>query len=499
MQAKLPRIFYNKISLFGVAIAGVGLFIFLFLFAILLVRGEGASYAGLVIFILVPSILVFGIILVVAGAVVQWVSKKRHKGDISDLLIINLGNPRHRNNTIIFAVLIIIFFFLSAFGSYQAYHYTDSVAFCGQLCHPPMKPEFVAYQNSPHARVKCVECHVGHGANWYVKSKMSGLYQVYATVFEKYPTPIPTPIKNLRPARETCEQCHWPEQFYGAQQKYTSHYLPDEQNTPWDINLLIKTGGGSSKFGHSSGIHWHMNTLFEIEYISTDDKRQNIPWIRAKDMVTGEVTVYMSTEEPLEHAFDTYELRTMDCMDCHNRPTHIFLSPNEIVNLAIAVGQVDQSLPYIKKVAVEAMSNEYATVPEAMDGIATTISVFYRAEYPDVLVDQEEALRESITQLQEAYSRNFFPEMKVSWRNYPDNLGHLNFPGCFRCHDEKHESSDGRMISRECNSCHLILAQGPDEGEGKLDASGMDFIHPVDIGEAWREMPCSDCHEGVLP
>jgi hypothetical protein len=499
MERKIPRIFYNKLTLFGATIAALGLFIFLFLFAVESLSGEGEPYSGLVLFILVPSILVFGIFLIIVGALIQWALRKKHVGELSDLLVINLANPRHRKNTILFLSGVIVFFFLSAFGSYQAYHYTDSTAFCGQLCHSVMKPEFITYQNSPHARVKCVECHVGTGANWYVKSKMSGLYQVYAILTEKYPTPIPTPIQNLRPARETCEECHWPEQFYGAQQRFISHYLPDEQNTEWNIDILIRTGGGSPKFGHSSGIHWHMNTLFEISYIATDEQRQNIPWIKSKDVVTEEVTIFMADDAPPDEEFMQYEVRTMDCMDCHNRPTHIYLSPSELVNLTLAVGEVDHNLPYIKKVAVEALAEDYGSTVEAYEGIATSISVFYRTEYPEVFKNKNNSIRESIKWLQEAYTRNFFPEMHARWDYYPDNLGHLNFPGCSRCHDDKHRSPDGRVISRDCDSCHLILAQGTGKEEKAFDIGGMEFIHPEDIGEAWREMMCAECHEGLLP
>jgi nitrate/TMAO reductase-like tetraheme cytochrome c subunit len=498
MERKIPRIFYNRLSLFGAVVTGLGFFIFLFLFAIQSLTHESEPYAGLVIFIMVPSIMILGILLISLGAFVQWARGKQRE-EVRELLVIDLTNPVHRNNTIVFLSGVIVFFFLSAFGSYQAYHYTDSVAFCGQLCHSVMKPEFVLYQNSPHARVKCVECHVGAGANWYVKSKMSGLYQVYATLADVYPTPIPTPIENLRPARETCEQCHWPEQFYGAQQRYQSHYLPNEENSEWNVNMLILTGGGSPKFGHSSGIHWHMNMRFEINYIATDEKRQSIPWISAKDAVTDEVTVFASDDAPPDEELEKYEKRRMDCMDCHNRPTHIYRSPNEAVNLALAVGQMDRSLPYVKKVSVEALAADYGSTEEALEKLASTISVYYRNQYPDVFREKEESIRGSITHLQETYTRNFFPEMKARWDDYPDNLGHLNFPGCFRCHDGKHRSPDGRVVSNDCDDCHLILAQGPGGSRQTLDASGMEFVHPEDIGEAWKEMMCSECHTGVLP
>ena len=173
---------------------------------------------------------------------------------------------------------IVIFGLVSAVGSYKAYEFTDSVDFCGQLCHSVMNPEFVAYQASPHARVACVDCHVGSGASWYVKSKLSGIRQVYYTARGTYPRPIPTPVHNLRPAADTCEQCHWPKKFWGAQLKTFTHYGSDEQNTPRVIRMLIKTGGGDPSLGQSGeGIHWHMNINNKITYFASDEQRQVIP------------------------------------------------------------------------------------------------------------------------------------------------------------------------------------------------------------------------------
>ena len=190
---------------------------------------------------------------------------------------------------------------LSAAGSYRAYQFTDSVRFCGQLCHTVMKPEYTAYLQSPHARVACVDCHVGPGASWYVRSKLSGTYQVYAAVFHKYPRPIPTPVANLRPAQQTCEQCHWPRKFYGAQLKVFYHYADDEKNSPRQIRMLINTGGAEPTAGLPSGIHWHMNIANKITYIASDAQRQVIPWVQAEDM-QGKVTVYKAKGSALTAA-----------------------------------------------------------------------------------------------------------------------------------------------------------------------------------------------------
>jgi len=221
---------------------------------------------------------------------------------------------------------------VSAIGSYQSYHYTESVQFCGQACHGVMKPEFVTYSHSPHARVACAECHIGKGATWYVRSKLSGSYQVYATAAKKDPKQIPTPVKNLRPAQETCEECHWPQKFVGNVEHTYNYFLGDETNTPFTVRLLMKVGGADSSHGPVGGIHWHMNVANKIEYVASDETRQKIPWVRMTDS-QGVVTEFRLPR--FTNSVDEASIRSMDCMDCHNRPAHRYETPNSAVNLAI--------------------------------------------------------------------------------------------------------------------------------------------------------------------
>jgi hypothetical protein len=363
-----------------------------------------------------------------------------------------------------------------------------------------MEPEHTAYANSPHARVSCAECHVGAGAGWYAKSKLSGAYQVYAAAFNKYPRPIPTPIKNLRPAQETCEQCHWPEKFFGAQQRQYNHYMYDEANTHWPINLLIKTGGGDPKTGQTAGIHWHMNIGVQVEYVARDERRQDIPWVRVTDRTTGRVTVYQDQVSPLsaeELAAST--VRRMDCIDCHNRPSHKFNSPDNAIDRAILTGTIDASLPEIKRVAVEAMQAPYETKDDAFRAIATKIPDFYLQNYPDILAQKRVAIDEAVLATQYQFSQNVFPEMKVRWEGYPDNIGHFIFPGCMRCHDGNKVSDDGWTITRDCTACHAILRQGAGENmQMAVTEEGLEFSHP-DGGEDWRDTNCHDCHTGTQP
>jgi len=503
-MAKLvfPRLFYNKWSLAGGALAIItGLTIVFFLAA---QSGSGHSnpYLGIVVYMVLPPFLLLGLILVPIGMARQWRRVRKYgESALPAHPTIDFNNKTHRNAFVAFIVGGIIYGTLSAVGAYQAYHHTESVAFCGETCHPVMKPEQVAYQNSAHARVACVACHVGEGAGWYAKSKLSGAYQVYATTFNKFPRPIPTPIKNLRPAQETCEQCHWPEKFFGAQQRQFNHYMYDNENTEWPIDMLIKTGGGDPQTGQTAGIHWHMNIGAQVEYIARDERRQDIPWIRLTDNFTNRVTVYQDEEDPLtDEEILAATPRVMDCMDCHNRPSHQFRSPEFAVDRAILTGQIDRSLPAIKRVSVEAMSDDYETEDEAHRKIATQISDFYRSKHPEVFAEKRVEIENAVVAVQHQFSQTIFPEMKVRWKDYPDNIGHLIFPGCMRCHDGNKVSEDGWVITRDCKSCHSILSQGAgNRMQMATSRDGLDFVHPEDIDEEWRETGCYECHEGTQP
>jgi hypothetical protein len=383
---------------------------------------------------------------------------------------------------------------LSGAGSYKAYEFTDSVQFCGQTCHSVMKPEFTAYQLSPHARVGCVECHVGSGATWYVKSKLSGTRQVFAAMFNTFPRPIPTPVHNLRPAQETCEECHWPKKFYGAQLKVFTHYASDEKNTPRQIRMLIKTGGGDPATGAPEGIHWHMNIANQIDYVAADEKRQIIPYIHIKDM-WGRVTEYYAQDSTLSKDQVAKASRhRMDCVDCHNRPTHIYVPPDEAVDQALLARKLDASLPYIKQQAMAALTGKYDTTEAALQAIAQGIHGFYENKYPEIGKNKQPEIRNAIEEVQQIFRGTTFPEMKLNWQTHPDNLGHFYFNGCFRCHDGQHVSPEGKVISKDCSICHTLMGQ-EEGGISVAAAPKLSFQHPVDLGDL-TQVNCSDCHTG---
>ncbi|HEU4928334.1 MAG TPA: cytochrome C, partial [Candidatus Krumholzibacteria bacterium] len=271
-------------------------------------------------------------------------------------------------------------------------------------------------------------------------------------------------------------------------------------NTHWPINLLIKTGGGDPKTGQTAGIHWHMNIGVQVEYVARDEHRQDIPWIRVTDRVTGRVTVYQDQTSPLSaEELAAATVRKMDCIDCHNRPSHKFNSPDNAIDRAILTGSIDPSLPEIKRVAVEAMQSPYETKDEAFRAIATKIPDFYRQNHPEILAQKRVAIDEAVLATQYQFSQNIFPEMKVRWEGYPDNIGHFIFPGCMRCHDGNKVSDDGWTITRDCTSCHSILRQGhADSTQVAAMEAGLEFVHP-DGGEDWRDTNCHECHTGTQP
>lgn len=480
VRASLYR---NWVSLTGLLVMLASLFAFLLLFVLDSLAHFANPYVGILTYLVAPSFLFIGLGLALVGALLRRWQFARANGTAPPLQI-DLARPRDRRILSFFIGGGVLFLLFTAMESYHTYHFTESVQFCGQSCHTVMEPELTTYQHSPHAKVSCTECHIGPGATWYVRSKLSGLYQVYATVTDKFPRPVPTPIKNLRPAQETCEQCHWPQKFVGNLDRTYSYFLTDETNTQHTVRLLLKVGGGDPTHGPVGGIHWHMNVGKVVEYIASDEARQKIPWVR----LTGEQKVVTEFRSPgFTNEINPALIRRMDCMDCHNRPAHRFESPNSAVDLAMLLGNIDPALPYIKTNAVFALTQSYTNQTEALQKIATHLANSYPSE---------PRIRKAIETVQGIYKDNFFPEMKANWRVYPDNIGHKDWAGCFRCHDGKHTSPDGKNMikANDCKACHIILAQGSGAKLETLSPQGQPFAHP---GEEYdKGFLCHDCHTG---
>ena len=408
---------------------------------------------------------------------------------------IDFNDPRQRRVFFIFATGTLLLMVFTAIGSYRAFDFTESVTFCGQVCHKVMNPEYTTYLHSPHARVACVQCHVGPGASWYVKSKLSGAYQVYSVLFDKYPRPIPTPIRNLRPARETCEQCHWPQSFVGERRVTKAFYLEDSSNTRWNLDMLIRIGQSTSGETKRPPVHWHVTHT--VEFLPTDSSSQTIPWVRVVD-ANGKTETFTTSDNPFTpDSIKHLQVKTMDCMDCHNRPTHVIKSPGDAVNDALAGGSINPTLPWIKQTAVNALVPRYTNTKDALDSIALYVESFYSSKYPTVVAARDSDIKSAVASIQEIYRENFFPYMRVDWRAYPTDIGHQEYPGCFRCHDGNHKSADGQVIPHSCETCHVILAQG-EKPEANVSLDGVAFVHPpAGIGDAWKDGSCTDCHDGT--
>lgn len=483
----------HPLSLIGaglVVLSGVSILI---LFLIEAIAGRSNPYLGIFTYMIYPGLLMAGLLLIPAGVYLE--RRRRFRGgELPRYPVIDLNNVRSREIFLFVVVSSIFIMGLISTVSYQAYHFTESVTFCGELCHSVMKPEYTAYQDSPHARVTCAECHVGPGAGWYVRSKLSGVYQIYSVLFHKYPRPIPTPVENLRPAQETCEQCHWPERFFGAQLKVITRFGHDEKNSAHQIQMLIRTGGGSPTTGITSGIHWHMNIANEVTYGAADAKRQKIPWVRIKDG-QGRVTEYYDRTVSLTaEDMKKLEIRRMDCMDCHNRPSHIFHDPDSAVDTALFSGLIERDLPYIKREAVRVLSRSYLNEEQAREGIATSLDSFYLTQYSKLYKEKNRQIKQAIAEVERIYRSNIFPEMKVDWRTHPDNIGHTVFPGCFRCHDGNHVSRDGKVIRQDCQLCHTIIGQeSKPENPTEVEAAEK-FQHPWPLLGKHAKLRCNACH-----
>ncbi|MEI7435791.1 MAG: NapC/NirT family cytochrome c [bacterium] len=487
-QGKISSLLRNWVSLSGIFLGVCAITTGTVLMIIDAARENLSPYFGIMVYLMVPAFIAGACLLVIIGML--WTRRRmRRHGYVPHLPVIDLGNRRTLLRIAGFGLLGSIFVVVSAVATYRTYHFTESVQFCGGICHQVMNPEYTAFRQSPHAGSSCTECHIGPGAEWFVKAKISGLYQVYSVLFDKYHRPIETPVRDLRPAKETCMACHWPSKFFGAVLRTWTYYGTDAENSPWTIKMLLNIGGGNPAHGTIKGIHWHMEGVNTVEYVATDRQRLVIPWVRVTDQ-SGKLTIYRSEDKKnrlTDEQAAMLPTRRMDCIDCHNRPSHQFRSPNELLDMALSAGRIDDSMPSIKAQSAKLLAANYETKDQAIAAIDRELRSKYAAD-PRV--------EATIKELQSIYSGNFFPEMKVRWDKYPNHVGHRITPGCFRCHDGAHVSDSGKRISKDCQVCHTILAQGPGKKLAEFTSSGLAFQHPGDIGDDWKTERCDSCHTG---
>lgn len=449
--ARLIHFSNNWITMLGVILTTTGGVSWLFILP-LQMTGEAANpYLGILFFMMFPALFFSGLALMPLGIWLKVRKERRQGTEMVQIPPISWRNTEFRRIVWIIGIATIANLIIGGHYTYAAVDYMDSTEFCGQACHTVMKPEFTAYQESPHFRVSCTECHIGEGASWFVRSKLSGARQVFATALNTYATPIEQPVHNLRPARETCEQCHWPQRFNPYRLRVIDKYAEDEQNTHSQTVLMMKIAGGPMQ-----GIHgFHLTPGVTVEYRS-DPSRETIPWVRYTSP-SGESTEYATEDWDPERA-EEFELRVMDCIDCHNRPTHEFDLPERAMDQAMAGGQIDPSLPNVKSKGLEIIKVEYETTGQGEETIPQALEEYYRTRYPDVYGSRRAAVEGSAQGLLAVWERNVFPEMNVQWGTYTNHIGHTDFEGCYRCHDDSHTATDGRTISQDCSSCHEMLA-----------------------------------------
>jgi hypothetical protein len=442
------------VSIAGALLVTTSAVLFLFVFLLDLFGMHTNPYLGIVFFLLLPAVFVFGLLLIPIGALFE--RRRQHKGlPPRRWPRIDLNDPVQRRGMFGVALLTLVNVLIVSLAAYRGIEFMDSPQFCGQVCHTVMQPEYTAYQDGPHSRVRCVDCHIGPGASWFVKSKLDGTRQVIAVLRGTYSRPIASPVHNLRPARDTCEQCHWPAKFHGDKVEVLREYADDEANTESVTRLLVHVGGGSERLGVGSGIHWHMNVANRIEYVATDEQRQTIPYVRLTDR-QGNVREYRVAGVS-DAALAKGEHRQMDCVDCHNRPSHMFAaSPERAIDAAIAQGLIPRGVPFIRREAVAALKVAYPDRDTAQREIDKRLRAFYSTKYPQVVEVHGGDLEQAVRSTQLAYSRNVFPQMNVTWGTHENNLGHVDSAGCFRCHDDNHKSADGHVISQDCSLCHEI-------------------------------------------
>jgi hypothetical protein len=454
------RIIRTRLGLAGAVLTTASGFLVVLFFVLSIVGMEESPYVGVLAYLILPGFFVVGLLLIPLGL---WFEHRRlRKGGDAELPVLDLNQAAIRRRMAVFGILSAANVIILAGASFKGVEVMDRPKFCGS-CHSVMDPEFTAYERSPHSRVDCVQCHIGPGASWFVKSKLSGAWQVVSVTFNLYPRPIPTPVKNLRPSRDTCEQCHWPTRFVGDRLRVITHHDDDEKSTPKKTVLLMHVGGGDQ--GH--GIHWHVAQGIQIRYLS-DEKREVIRTVEVT-RPNGSVDRFDVKPDPKAPAVDPAQLtwRTMDCVDCHNRPTHQFRSAEYELDEAITDGRIDRALPFVRREGLKALNATWADRPAAAAGIRAALSAFYEKQYPDVWSAKKEAVLAAAKAMSDAWGRNVWPDMNITWGTYASKLRHASVDeagsgpstGCWRCHDDTHTNAAGKTITQDCDTCHALLAQ----------------------------------------
>ncbi|MBN2246764.1 MAG: NapC/NirT family cytochrome c [Candidatus Aminicenantes bacterium] len=442
----------------GIILTTSSFLIFMFLETASLTGVLTNVYMGIITYLILPFIFIIGLILILLA----WLAYVKKEGKSTRELLTRRFSDNMTDGkkywshvfTVIGLFTIVNIIFLAA-ASMGALHFMDRPSFCGTACHKVMNPEWVTYQQSPHARVKCVECHVGEGFKSLLDSKINGAWQVISLFFNLYERPIPTPVHNLRPAQHTCEKCHWPEKFYGGRIKTVARYQTDKDSSPLYTTLKLKIDQGT-KVGES-GIHWHVSRHTKVNYISKDDLRREMILVTVT-YPDGSFKEYKN-HDLAGHAVEKETIRTMDCMDCHNRATHIYENPSHAIDERISRGLLDPSLPYLKATLLDAIEKRYPDILSARTGITNHIHFFYEKQLGLLYTQQLPIIEKAVLTALDIFERNIHPNMNIQWNSYPNHIGHERNEGCFRCHNlQLKAAGTGERIPHDCTACHSMLA-----------------------------------------
>jgi nitrate/TMAO reductase-like tetraheme cytochrome c subunit len=448
-----PVLFYgnNWLSLLGGALTTASAFV-LIGFWIISVFGHGGTsnpYIGIIVDLFLPGLFVLGLLLIPVGIFFRRRSLEATGQVPSAYPQIDIRDPVFRRGIEFVSIFTIVNFIIVGTASYRGVAYMDSPNFCGTTCHV-MQPEWNAYHVANHAGVACAECHIVPGAAGFVHAKVNGTKQLLMVLAHRYPTPIMADDK-VPPAWTTCQNCHDPAKNMGDKIVVETSYGDDEKNAKTSTVLVMHVGGRDS-FARLNGIHGaHMGG---IEYIPTDSGHQTIPWV-GKRNGDGTETEYLSGDVKSRPAGT---VRTMDCIDCHNRAAHSFSTPEEALNKSMGQGTPNPALPFVHKQALALLKASYSSQEEAAQKIADGLDTFYQSQYPAVWAAQRGDIDEAAKAVTTIYGNNVFPFMKVTWGTHPNNIGHNTYTGCFRCHDGGHTSKDNKSITNDCTVCHNLVA-----------------------------------------
>jgi hypothetical protein len=450
MRPILASALRSRLSAIGIALTTATAFLFLALLGLELLGYLQNPYAGIVVFIMLPALFVLGLLLIPVGL---WLSRRRRAPPGTGWLVVDFGDPNVRRATIFVLVATLVNIAILSVASFGAVEYSESQGFCGQACHNVMAPEFIAHQAGPHARVHCVACHVGPGTGAFLSAKLNGSRQLAEVLTGNYHRPIPTPIDNLPATDATCEQCHWSDRDIGEVTKVFFEHADDEANTQTKTVVRLKVGGPIRGTRGGSGIHWHMNRENVVEYIASDEKREQIPYVRTSTP-DGQVREYFA-EGITAADLAGKPRRRMDCFDCHNRPAHTFgTSAERAVDQAIGEGRIDAKIPFVRREAVRVLRAAYPSHEVATTQIERSLRDAFNTRLPHGV--EESSLQRAIAVTRAIYTSNVFPSMNIGWGTYANQSGHTTSPGCFRCHDEAHTTGDGLAIRQDCELCHVI-------------------------------------------